>query len=369
MKVLLLGGTGAIGNALIKELEKLIDTEIYITSRKNRSGASTDRRHYIQCDAKNNDNLKHLLGSNTYDVIVDFLVYETEEFRLRCELLCSNCDHYIFLSSCRALAGTDGKLNEESPRLIDISQDQEFLATDEYSLIKGREENLLKDCDYQNWTIIRPYITYNVNRLQLGVFEKEWWLYRAIHGRKILFSREIGERYTTLTHGDDVARVISVIIFKQMFKGEIVHPVTSKAIKWENVLEIYCDALKDVTGKKQEIVWIDSMEKKIPGITRYNRYQIKYDRAIDRIFDNQKALSVMPEGFQFIDPEEGLRHCLIEFMRKPDFGEILWKMQAYMDIVCRDRTPGREIADTSMRAKYLIWRYTPYLSIVEKGIR
>ena len=48
-----------------------------------------------------------------------------------------------------------------------------------------------------------PY--YN-NRLQLGIFEKEIWLQRALDGKKIVFSRNIASKYTTLTYGYDVAR-------------------------------------------------------------------------------------------------------------------------------------------------------------------
>ena len=296
MKILILGGTGAIGDALVAELEKTKKAEVYVTSRKNRSAYSTDMRHYIQCNAKNYESLCNLLKDRLYDVIVDFLIYEPDEFTDRYRMLCSSCSQYIFLSSCRVLAASSGSLTEDSPRLLDTSRDKAFLATDEYSLIKSREENVLTESDLRNWTIVRPYITYNANRLQLGAFEKEWWLYRVLQGRKILFSREIGERYTTLTWGGDVAKVIAEIVLGRKCKSEIIHPVTSQAIKWKEVLSIYCDTLEDVIGARPEVVWIESMESRLPGITKYNRYQIKYDRAVDRVFDNSRALSLMPDS-------------------------------------------------------------------------
>ena len=42
---------------------------------------------------------------------------------------------------------------------------------------------------------------------QLGVLEKELWLYRALNGRTIVFSKDIAEKSTTLTYGYDVASV------------------------------------------------------------------------------------------------------------------------------------------------------------------
>lgn len=54
-----------------------------------------------------------------------------------------------------------------------------ILSIDEYAITKAHQENLLINSKNKNWTIIRPYITYSEQRLQLGTFEKEDWLYRA----------------------------------------------------------------------------------------------------------------------------------------------------------------------------------------------
>ena len=61
-------------------------------------------------------------------------------------------------------------ITEESERLLDTSIDQDFLSTDEYSLTKARQEDILQSSKQKNWTIIRPYITYGTSRLQLGTW-------------------------------------------------------------------------------------------------------------------------------------------------------------------------------------------------------
>lgn len=78
-------------------------------------------------------------------------------------------------------------LNEYSPRLLNVSQDKQYLATDEYALCKAGQENILKSHTKINHTIIRPYITFSEIRLQLGVYEKESWLYRAMQKKSIIF--------------------------------------------------------------------------------------------------------------------------------------------------------------------------------------
>ena len=60
-------------------------------------------------------------------------------------------------------------------------KDEEYLKTDEYALSKARQEDILHRSGKNNWTVIRPYITYSEIRLQLGVLEKELWLYRFVH--------------------------------------------------------------------------------------------------------------------------------------------------------------------------------------------
>ena len=95
---------------------------------------------------------------------------------------------------------------ENSDRLIDVCDDDEYIATDEYGLSKGKEENVLFNHVKKNWTIIRPYITYNNYRIQLGVYEKENWLWRALNGRTVIMPKDIGSRLTTLTYALEVAK-------------------------------------------------------------------------------------------------------------------------------------------------------------------
>lgn len=77
------------------------------------------------------------------------------------------------MSSARVYArSADRQITESSSRLLDICDDEEYLRTDDYALTKARQENMLFCAKTQNWTIIRPYITFSEIRLQLGVFEK-----------------------------------------------------------------------------------------------------------------------------------------------------------------------------------------------------
>ena len=75
-------------------------------------------------------------------------------------------------------AENGGVNNVRSSFLAEVSEDSNFVNhyPYEYAIAKAKMENLLKKPSKKNWTIIRPYITFNDNRLQLGTLEKEMWL-------------------------------------------------------------------------------------------------------------------------------------------------------------------------------------------------
>ena len=174
MKILILGGTGAMGVHLVNLLSSNPNCRITVTSRSRREGK--DNVSYVQGNGHDIAFLNTLL-KDKYDVIVDFMNYHTEEFRERYRILLNACGQFVYLSSSRVYADSDSPITEESPRLLDVTTDAEYLRTDEYALAKARQENLLRESEHKNWTIIRPYITYSEIRLQLGVLEKEAWLY------------------------------------------------------------------------------------------------------------------------------------------------------------------------------------------------
>ena len=116
---------------------------------------------YLRGNAKDLSFIKSVTEQNDYDAIVDFMSYRTAEFKERYKMMLSHTGQYIFISSARVFAESKDKLREDSPRLLDVCKDEEYIKSDEYALAKAREEDLLKQSGKKNWTIVRPSITYN----------------------------------------------------------------------------------------------------------------------------------------------------------------------------------------------------------------
>lgn len=354
MKVLLLGGTGAIGVALVQILTQY-QNEVYVTTRKER--ISKDNVHYIQGDAHKLEFVKGILDKYFFDAIVDFMVYNPQEFEERVEMYLSKTRQYMFLSSSRVYAnnGMD-KLTEESPRLLDVCADREYLSTNEYALAKAREENILYSSSYKNWTIIRPYITYNDQRFQLGPFEKEIWLRRALDGKTIVFSKDMGQKTTTLTYGQDVANVMAELIGNEKAMEKTLHIATGQTITWQEVLELYLEVIEKELGYQLKTHLIDDSTKIDEACC--SKYQIKYDRLYHRSFSNVNISEVLGHKVDYTDVREGLAKCLTNFIRERkqflDFGA---RPVAYFDKITGEHTSLKRFQSLKQKVAYIFFRY------------
>lgn len=349
MKVLLLGGTGAVGVPLSQMLVEN-GNEVYITTRSSRI-SKNGKMHYIVGDAHENAFLYDLISEKKYDAIVDFMVYSDSEFEERYQMLLDSTEQYVFLSSARVFA-EDEKIRENSDRLLDVSKDDEFIASKEYAISKAMEENLLFESGKSNWTIIRPYISYFTERLQLGTMEKEEWLYRACTGKSIVFSRDIAQNYTTLTHGYDVADCISRTIGNEKSLGKSYNCVTSEKCKWEDVLSQYLDCIEDTLGIRPNVVWVDRHTDM--GI---HSYQAKYDRMYNRIFDNTSIMEDLGKT-EFIPLHEGVKACLTEFLNgNRTFKRIPWTNQGVYDRISNEYTQIFKMGKVIDIIRYIHGRY------------
>jgi len=342
-----MGGTGAMGEPLVQLLAK--NNRVFVTSRSKKEDKGN--LFFLHGNAKEPLFFNDLM-SREYDVIVDFMVYKTTDFEKRLSILLEHTKQYIFFSSARVFADSTRPINEKSPRLVDVCVDQEYLGIDEYGIAKGRQENLLKVSGKRNWTIIRPYITYNTYRLQLGVYEKENWLKRALKGRTIVVPKDICACKTTLTFGIDVAMSIMGLVGNDFALGEIYNITSDECYTWGEILAFYCDEIEKITGNRPKVRVVDNS---LGLQTVWNKWQILYDRLYNREFDNSKINSQL-RGYQYMPVFEGLSICLKEFISNPVWLGTNVKYEAWCDRQCGEWTPLKEIIGNKNKLKYLRYR-------------
>ena len=216
------------------------------------------------------------------------MVYCTKEFEEKHKKLLESCGHYIYLSSYRIYAG-DYPITEDSPRLVDVSDNAEYLATDDYSLHKARGEDTLKKSGFTNWTAIRPAITYSKRRFQLVILEAPLVVNRALDRKKVVLPEEARGVQATMSWAGDVAKMISRLVLNRDAYGEIYTVATAEHNPWGKVADYY----KELIGL--ESVWVpkeDFLGILSDNDNKHIRWQLDYDRLFERIVDNTKILNV-----------------------------------------------------------------------------
>lgn len=296
IKVLLLGGTGAIGENLGEVLNKK-GYMVYVTSRKYRKNA--ENVHYIQGNAKDTAFLKKLLNEYKVDIIFDFMLYTVEQFQGRYELLLSSCKQYFFVSSQRVYAdvyNSKEELDEHCLRKVD-SIDEKW-KKDNYGYVKGLEENILFGSIYKNWTIVRMSITFSKNRFQFGPLDN-FDVVRAIRSQCSGIPDTLVNTYTTLTYGVDAANLLEMLILHENAYSEVFNISSKEFYTWGEVADIY----KEVFGMNYKII----SEKEYLIAT--NTKNMMLDRSLDRKIDTSKFWKVVKGNYTCHSLKEGLREA------------------------------------------------------------
>ena len=366
MNILILGGTGAIGTPLIDSLNEK-KYNVFVTSRKRHEDYGFVK--YIYGNAMDFTFVKGICEKIIdIDVIIDFMVYELDEFNQRYIYLLEHTKQYIFISSSRVYANSSSLITEKTSRLLDTINDEEYLKTNEYALKKAREEDLLIESTFKNWTIVRPYITYNNNRLQLGTLEKEYWLRRAIEGKKFIITRKTYEAITSLTYGLDVSNGILEIIGNKNAYSECIQIVTNEYMTWKEIVEIYLDAIEEQIGIRPKYIIIDDYHTLCMIIK--NKYQMVYDRFFDRKFDSSKLEKIIGHDYNYVGTKQGLRKSINEFFNeKKSFLYVDWAYEGYVDRLTNEITSINDIPNIKNKLKYFVYRFAPLFLIKLKNYK
>ena len=305
-KVLVIGGTGAIGRYTTQELLNE-GYQVDVLSLDN-VVSTHPRLRYMVGPGKNIRFMKKLLEAEKYDGIIDYLVYKTAEFASRFEMFLENTSHYIFLSSYRVYAD-DTVLTEKSPRLLDVSEDEAYLEKEDYSLYKARCENILRASKYKNWTIARPSITYSVKRYQCVLWEANILIPRTLQHKKILLPEEALNVESAMTWAGDSGKMFAKLLFSDKAYCEAFTISTAEHHPWSYVADCYTELL----GTQFEITdRVTYLKVRSGGTIHWGcAYQLDYDRLLNRVVDNSKILRVTGlKQSDFMLLKEGLKREL-----------------------------------------------------------
>jgi nucleoside-diphosphate-sugar epimerase len=217
-KILLVGGTGAMGTYLVPEMRALGYAVDVVALDTRESGDPLVR--YFTANCYDEAVVKEFL-KNDYDAVVDFMVYpKREQYEKFVPLYMKNTGHYFFLSTYRVYANEEHPVKESSPRLLDASRDEVLLTSNDYSIYKAESENFVRSLPDKHATILRPSITYSKRRFQLVTLEMDLLVRRMREGRAVVLPEAAMGVEATMSWAGDVAKMIARLVGNEKAFGE-----------------------------------------------------------------------------------------------------------------------------------------------------
>lgn len=285
-KVLLIGGGGTLGTYTAKELLRL-GASVDVLCPEEKVSFHKDLT-YIQ-GMGTTEVLSSLFAKVHYDGIVNFIHYpKPDEYKAVHNLLISNTDHLVFLSSYRVYANEQHPVTETAPRLYDVIDDPHLLKYETYAISKSICEDFLREEHAgENWTIVRPVISFSDRRLDLLLYSGREVLDYADKKIAMPMPQTVRNYSAGIDWAGNSGKLIANLLFKKDAMGEIFTVYSGHGLTWGEVADIYTE----LTGV--EMRWCPE-EEFLSYIYKFKQdpWYWKYDRAYNRDIDCSKILKV-----------------------------------------------------------------------------
>ena len=310
MKALFIGGTGTISTA-ITQLAPTYGFDLYLLNRGNRSTLVPEGVKLIEADINNEADVKEKLKDMTFDVVAQFIAYDTDALKRDVRLFTGKTKQYIFISSASAY---------QKPLSSPFITESTPLANPywEYSRNKiACEEYLMQE--YRNngfpITIIRPSHTYGCFDVPLALHGRNGSysvINRMKQGKKVIVHGD-GTSLWTMTHNSDFAKAFLGLMGNIHAIGEAVQITSDESLTWNQIYEIIGNAL----GVKPNIVHIPSetLAKANNGFLG----GLLGDKSHSVIFDNSKVKRLVPGFAATVRFDQGVRMTLDYIHKHPEY--------------------------------------------------
>ncbi len=304
-KVLLIAGGGTLGTYTAKELLRLgASVEVICPEEK----VSDHKNLKFHQSLATDEFLTELFSKTRYDGIVNFIHYpDPEEYKRVYRFLIKNTDHLIFLSSYRVYADQQHPVTETAPRLHETVNDPDLLKNDTYGVRKAIcEDFLFNECKGENWTVVRPVISFSYRRFDILMNSGMAPIDCARSNKPLVLPLSCKDLHAGLDWAGNSGKLIANLLFKKDAIGEAFSIYSGHGMTWGDVTKAYEKAI----GLK--VLWVDDERyiDTIPTIRQNHEHawMWNYDRKFDRDIDATKVLKVTGLSQEdFTSVEEGIR--------------------------------------------------------------
>jgi nucleoside-diphosphate-sugar epimerase len=290
-RILYIGGSGEISYACVAASVRL-GHEVSVFNRGSKTSSLPKSVEVLQGDLKSATPYAVLQGRE-FDVVCQFLAFDTAAIKRDIETFQGRCKQYIFISTASVYQKPLGNhvIREDTPL------GNPFWA---YSRHKAACESLLADSNLPV-TIVRPSHTYRT-RLPGSVIDGDHQAWRIKNDRPIIVHGD-GQSLWTLTHAEDFAAAFVQLCGNPAAFGQTFHITNSQAHTWDTIIAAVGIAL----NKPIKAVHVASDK-----LIQYNpdwEGPLLGDKSNSVVFDNQRVIDTIGSWQCAISLAEGLQRA------------------------------------------------------------
>lgn len=329
MKVLLIGGTGVISTEVSRR-SVLLGHEVVLLNRGTRTrGLPPEGVRELHADIRDIAAVQSAIGSERFDVVVDFLSYNPAQLRSMLEVFRGRYGQYIFISSAVVYDRSLTDVTEDAP-LTNLAWN--------YSRDKiGCEQTLaIEDRLYGcNYTIIRPNVTYGDTRIPAALISNKQWSFadRILRGVPIVMQDD-GSALTELTHSSDFAKGLCGLFMNPLAERQAYHIVSDERLSWKEIAVKVGEAL----GVETKFAYIPSEDiiRTMPMTQQGETFGVLLcHKSVSTPLNNSKIKAHVPEFVCTTSFDEGIRRTINFYQTHPEFALIDEQWNQEMDNLIR----------------------------------
>lgn len=353
MKVLIVGGTGVISTAVVNEaVQQGID--VTCINRGNNHGIEPNPHvTTIHFDVRNRKLADQYLWDKHYDVVVDFICFNTNQVRYSLDLFHNKCSQYIFISTDSVYRVQENGYYDETTPLSNPEWS--------YSYQKAECEEIVKDfCTKCNlpYTIVRPSITYGDTRIPYGFMPPYGYHYTLVErikaGKPIVTWHEGQNRQTIMRIEDFAIGMVGLWGNKKAYNEDF--NICGDAYTWSDVLDVIDEHINVRSHR------IDISVNDIIKIFPEKKGEFLIDRAKDHIVSNQKLKQVFPTFSVKYSLRDGVTHTLRYYESHNNVLGVDYNYDGQMDRLISSVCGGGNLTFVNYNGKNSLRNYFDYLS-------
>ncbi len=310
MKLLILGGTGVISRAIVKNA-LIAGYDVTVFNRGSHSELVSPQVKVITGDKKDNAAFAELMKDADYDTVIDMICFNENDAKQTWETFNGKVRQIIFTSSIAAY--------DRPYHSFPIREDAEALRTDPafgYGFNKAEMErylNKVMDKDGQTAiTIIRPSLTFGPGAANFGILRQNINVVKRIeNGLPVVMTGE-GCIPWTFTFVEDLSMGFVLACGNEKTYNEAFNVTNDELVCWE---DLYLK-IGEIVGREPQLCYISSklLKDAYPAVCGH----LYYEKVHYSYFSTEKFRKASPAFSPKVRLKDGLAE-VIDWWRATGF--------------------------------------------------